>query len=360
MPEKLGAATHSSVNPGLKAGTRLFSAVNVNSARFLAVSLFAVLACCTAVFAQDGTPKPNGSISGTVHSQPDNRPASQVAVSLKSHEAGIFRSVLTDYDGRFEVGGLPPGTYEISIDEQGFEPFRSTAQLDGPSLNIELHLTSSLPSPASSNAYTISVRELKIPGKAHDEFNKGLDRLAKKDQNGSLSHFMKAVQLFPGYFEALYHQGIIQTNLGQLQKAMQAFQKALVLSGGRYARAFFGIGYLHYLQGNAAEAETTIRKGLEIDPNSPDGYVVLGMTLLRLNRPDEAEKSAREALLRNPNTANAYLVLADSCARRQNYREQIQDLDSYLRLEPAGPASQRAHEVREVAQRILNRTQPQN
>jgi tetratricopeptide (TPR) repeat protein len=360
MPGKLGAATHSSVNPGLKAGTRLFSAVSVNSARFLAISLFAVLACSTAVFAQDGTPKPNGSISGTVYTQPDNRPASQVAVSLKSHEAGIFRSILTDYDGHFEFSALPQGTYEISIEEQGFEPFHSTAQFDGPSLKLELHITSSTPSRAPESPYTVSARELKIPGKAHDEFNKGLDRLAKKDQNGSLSHFMKAVQLFPGYFEALYHQGIVQTNLGQLQKAMQAFQKALVLSGGRYARALFGIGYLHYLQGNAAEAETTIRKGLEIDPNSPDGYVVLGMTLLRLNRPDEAEKSAREALLRNPNTANAYLVLADSCAHRQNYREQIQDLDSYLRLEPAGPASQRAHEVREVAQRILNRTQPQD
>jgi tetratricopeptide (TPR) repeat protein len=360
MPGKPGAATDSSVKPGLKAGTRLLRAVRASSACFLVVSLFVVLACGTAVLAQDGTPKPNGAISGTVYSQPDNRPASQVAVSLKSHEAGIFRSVLTDYDGHFEVGGLAPGRYEISIDEQGFEPFRSTAELDGPSLNLALHLTSSLPQQASESPYTVSVRELKIPGKAHDEFNKGLERLAKKDQNGSLSHFMKAVQLFPGYFEALYHQGIVHTNLGQLQKAMQAFQKALVLSGGRYARAVFGIGYVDYLQGNAAEAETTIRKGLEIDPNSADGYVVLGMTLLRLNRPDEAEKSAREALLRNPNTANAYLVLADSSARRQNYREQIQDLDSYLRLEPTGPASQRAHEVREVAQRILNRTQPQN
>jgi len=299
-------------------------------------------------------------ISGTVYLSGDNQPASQVALSLKSHEAGIFRSMLTDYDGHFEVQGLPAGTYEISIEEQGYQPYRSTAQFDGTALKLELRLTASGAPPVPADAYTISVRELKIPGKAQDEYRKGLERLAKKDQNGSLSHFMKAVQLFPGYFEALYHQGIVHTNLGQLEKAMQAFQKAIVVSGGRYARAVFGIGYVHYLQGNAAEAETTLRRGLEIDPNSADGYVILGMTLLRLDRPDEAEKSAREALVRDPNMANAYLVLADSCSRRQDYRDQIQDLDNYLRLDPEGAASKRVHEVRDVAQRILDRLQPRD
>lgn len=304
--------------------------------------------------------KTDGVFSGVVCLPAGNQPASQVAVSLKSHDAGIFRSVLTDYDGHFELQGLPAGTYEIRIEEQGYEPYRSTAQFDGSSLKLELHLTALSGPQPPANAYTISVRELKIPGNAHNEFNKGLESLAKKDENGSLNHFMKAVKLFPGYFEAFYHQGIVHINLGQLEKAMQEFQNAVVLSGGRYAKAVFGIGYLHYLQGNPAEAEATVRRGLEIDPNAPDGYVILGMTLLHLNRVDEAAQSAREALVRDPNMANAYLVLADSNARRQNYREQIQDLDSYLRLDPNGPASQRARDVRSVAQKIVDRMQPQN
>ena len=338
-----------------------FRQSNWTLAVFLA---FALLASGVAVRAQDaGTQKTDAQalamISGTVY-LPGGLPASQVAVSLKSHDAGVFRSLLTDYDGNFLVTGVSAGTYEVSVEEQGYQSYRSTAEFDGSSLQLELHLSAIAAPPVPANAYTISIRELHIPGKAQNEYRKGLERLEKKDQRGSLGHFIKAVQLFPGYFEALYHQGIVQTNLGQLEKAMQVFQKAVVVSGGHYAKAVFGVGYLHYLQGNPAQAETTIRRGLEIDPNSPDGYVILGMTLLRLNRPEEAEKSAREALLRDPNTANAYLVLADSCARRQNYREQIQDLDTYLRLDPHGAASQRATEVREVAQRILSRIPPQD
>ncbi len=267
---------------------------------------------------------------------------------------------MTDYDGHFEVSALPAGTYEVSIEEQGYQTYRSTAEFDGSALKLDLHLTPVGPPQPMPNANTVSVRELAIPGKAKDEYRKGLMSLAKKQLANSLKHFASAVRAFPGYFEALYHQGIVETDLGHPEAAMQDFQMAAELSGGRYARAQFGMGYLYYLQGNPAQAESMTRRGLELDPDSADGYVILGMTLLRLNRTDEAERSAREALLRNPNAADAYLVLADACARRQNYHEQIQDLDTYLKLDPTGPASKRAREVREVAQRILSRAQSQS
>lgn len=313
-----------------------------------------------AVGFKTGSDNATGTISGTVYLPGSKEPASQVAVSLKSHDAGIFRSILTDYDGYFEVSGLPAGTYEVSIEEQEYRPYRSTAQFDGSALKLELHLAALLPPQSAQSANTVSVRELAIPGKAQEEYRKGLVSLAKRELENSLKHFASAVRAFPGYFEAIYHQGIVETTLGHQEAAMQDFQMAVNLSGGRYAQAQFGMGYLYYLQGNAAQAESITRRGLELDPDSPDGYVILGMTLLRLDRTDEAERSAREALLRDPNHADAYLVLADTCARRQRYQEQIQDLDAYLRLDPNGAAGKRAREVREVAQKMLNQLQLQS
>jgi len=301
-----------------------------------------------------------GTISGTVLSQGDNRTLSQVAVRLKSHSAGVFHSILTDYDGHFEVAGLPPGSYEINVEESGYDTVRTKAQLEGPSLKLVLYLTPAKWSPARQNEYTVSVRDLKIPDKAREEYQKGMERLAKGDYTGSVNHFAKAIKVFPEYYEALSQLGIAEIRLGSREEARKAFQAAIDLSKGRHAAAQFGLGYLLYLEGKADEAEAILRRGLELDGNAPDGHVILGLALLRLNRLDEAERSAREALLRKPGFAEAYLVLADVYARRRNYQEQVQDLETYLRLEPRGPASARAHQAREVALKMLGELQPQH
>src|SRR6266403_787250 len=295
----------------------------------------------------------DGTISGTVLLKASNRPASQVAVKLKSRVAGIFRSVLTDLEGHFEVRSLPPSTYEIVVDEPGYEPAQTSARLDGASSKRVLYLNSPNTVPTERNSYTVSARELKIPGKARREYEKGLGSLAKKDVAGSLSHFTKAAEAFPDYYEAYYHVGVAETKLGHKDQARRAFQKAIDLSGGGYAWAEFGFGYLLYLEGKSEEAVTIIQRGLEADDSSHVGYLILGMALLRLERLEEAERSAHEALLRKPNFAQAYLVLADVYARRHEYRAQMQDLDVYLKLEPNGAESEQVRQARGVVLTIL-------
>lgn len=303
--------------------------------------------------------KTDGMISGTVLSKLDERPVEQAAVSVKSHNLGVFRSILTDYDGRFEVRGLAPGTYEVVVEQPGYESLQTKAQFEGSPLKLVLHLMASkITQPFRSN-YTVSVQELKVPDKARNEYRKGLECLGKNDEAGSLSHFTKATQVFPKYFESYYHKGAVETKLGRLEEARQDFQMAIDLSGGKYAWAEFGFGYVLYLEGKADEAEAVVRRGLEMDENSPDGYAILGLTLLRLNRLDEAEKNARQALLRRPGFAQAYLVLADVYAHRRDYRVQLQNLDAYLQLEPKGPASDLVHQAREVALRMLGESKPQ-
>ncbi|HKV63123.1 MAG TPA: tetratricopeptide repeat protein [Candidatus Acidoferrum sp.] len=297
----------------------------------------------------------DGTISGTVLLRTSNLPASQVAVKLKSHVAGVFRSVLTDLEGHFEVRSLPRSTYEVTVDEPGYEPAEVSARLDGASSKLVLYLNSPATTHADRRNYTVSVRDLKIPAKAQNEYKKGLESLTKENLAGSVEHFTKAVQAFPDYYEAFYHLGLVKTRQGLLDEAMPAFQKAIDLSAGRYAWADFGIGYVQYLEGKTDEAVTTIRRGLEVDANSADGYLFLGMAYLRLNRLDEAEKSAREALLRNPKLAQAYLLLSDVYGRQKEYLAQLQGLEAYLKLEPNGADSQNARQAREVVQEILTK-----
>jgi tetratricopeptide (TPR) repeat protein len=340
---------------------KLTPRVGIQKILFLSFSLnLALIVWAPPTRAQEGAAAlMEGQISGTVLLKANNRPASQVAVKLKSHAAGIFRSILTDLEGHFEVKSLPPSTYEIVVDEPGYEPAQTSATLDGSGTKLVLYLKPASTAVVSRDRYTISARELKIPWKAQHEFEKGAASLAKRDVAESVSHFAKAAEAFPEYYEAYYHLGVAETALGRRDEARQAFQKAIDLSGGRYAWAEFGIGYLLYLEGKPQEAVSVIRKGLEVDGNSTDGYLILGMAQLRLDRADEAEQSAREALLRNPNFARAYLVLADVYARRHQYQTQLQDLETYLRLEPNGAEGERVRQVREVVLERLAKARPE-
>jgi tetratricopeptide (TPR) repeat protein len=338
---------------------KLSSKIGFLSILFFLLNMTAILRP-PAAMAQDSSDQTDGIISGTVLLKASNRPASQVAVRLKSHAAGIFRSVLTDLEGHFEVRSLPRSTYEIVVDEPGYEPTETSARLDGSSSSLVLYLNSSAGSSSvaqsGQNKYTVSARELKIPGKARGEFENGLKSLAKKDFAASLSHFTKAARTFPEYYEAYYHVGVVQTNLGHFDEAMGAFQKAIDLSGGRYAWAQFGFGYLLYREERPEEAATMIRRGLEVDGSQPFAYFILGLAQLRLNRLDEAESSAREALLRNPNYGDAFLLLSDVCGRKHEYLAQLQGLDTYLKLEPHGTESERVRRARELVSGLVART----
>ncbi len=332
-------------------------------AGFLPLLFLSMSAIAWAPMAKAQTPdteQTTGKISGTVLLRAGNRPASQVAVSLRSHAAGIFRRVLTDLEGHFEVRSLPPSTYEIVVDEPGYEPAQTDAQLDGAAPKLVLYLNSSSMPQSQRDSYSVSVRQLKIPGKARGEYEKGLASLAKSDLAVSVNHFTKATQAFPDFYEAYYHMGVAETNLGHKDEARQAFQKSIDLSGGRFAWAEFGFGYLLYQEGKAGEAEMAVRRGLELDRSSPNGYLLLGMAQLREDRVDEAERSAHEALLRNPNYAQAYLVLSDVYARRHEYRAQLQGLESYLKLDPNGPESEHVRKVREAVLKVLAKSHPED
>jgi Tfp pilus assembly protein PilF len=346
-------------NAPLAIAERLYRALRWTKQGGLPWLLLGLLVCAPIVRAQiTGFDRQAAEIFGTVFLEGRNRPTGGVIVNIRSLTEGPFVSVLTDWSGHFQVRGLNSGVYEIVVEEAGYEPIRETVQLlRGPSPPLELYLKAAgNSSPVRRTDYAVSVRELRIPVKAHNAFEKGLERLAKNDPVGSRTQFVRAATAFPDYYEAYYHMGVADLRLGREADAAQAFQKAIDLSGGRYAWAQFALGLLLCRRGEYAEAETVIRKGLDVDGSAATGHLFLSVALFRLNRLEDAERSAREALLRKPGFAWAYLVLADVHGRRGEYARQLQDLDAYVKLEPDGPASKQVREVREVVRRIVFRT----
>jgi tetratricopeptide (TPR) repeat protein len=301
---------------------------------------------------------PSGEILGTVYRNRSAEPAPQVVVNIRSLASATMETVLTDSDGRFGLKHIPPGTYEISASGQGYGSASAVVEVNSLPREVTLHLDSSAPSARGENSDTVSFRELKIPPKAQNEYNRGLDLLAKNDFARSLAHFSKAAAIYPDYYEAIYYIGLVELSFQHEDKAIQAFQKALDLSAGHFARAQFAYGLILCDERKPQEAERLIRRGLETDRDSAEGHLFLGIALLDQNRLDEAEKSLREALLRTPTYAGVYLALADVHGRKKDYRSQIEDLDAYLKLAPSSAASADVRRVRENAMHLSAQSAP--
>ena len=206
------------------------------------------------------------------------------------------------------------------------------------------------------SAYTVAVRDLQIPSRARDRFERGLNRLAKHDAEGSLRFFAAAIEAVPDFYEAYYHRGVAEAQMNRNDEALRSFQAAIDLSNGHYPRAEFGYGLVLARKGNAKEAEQVVRHGLQTDANIPDGHVVLALVLLRLNRLDEAEKSAQEALrLNQSSSVKAHLILADIRGERGDFSGQARELDAYLERYPKDGNHKFIEATRDLAKKIASR-----
>jgi tetratricopeptide (TPR) repeat protein len=302
----------------------------------------------------------NGSrttISGSVFIENLAQPAARVKVDVRGVNGGEIAIAYTDSSGRFMADGPNASSYIVSVEEPGYQPVEERVDRATTASDVVLTLKKNRtvePEPGGER-YTVSVHDLSAPGKARKAFEKGLERLQKNDAAGSIAHFKEATDAFPDYYEAFYQLGVANLELRRGDEAERALQKAIDLSGGHNADPEFALSALLCDRGEYADAERIVRRGLEIDPVSWRGYLFLGQALYGQNRLPEAEKNTRMALNRKSDLASAHVLLANIDVRRHDYRAAIRELDTFLHLRPDGPSSQQARDVRDAAERVVDR-----
>ncbi len=298
-------------------------------------------------------------IRGAIRTADEGRPIEMVRVDLKRLTGETVGTTFTRSNGEFEFGGLPNGVYYIVLEERGYEPVRESVEIFNTArAGVLIFLKRNVVLGPSEPGQVISAHELTIPRRAREAAQKGMARLyEKQDPRGSLNHFQRAIAEAPSYYEAYLQMGVAYLRLGETSEAEQALRKSVELSEGRYSEAHFALAQLLSNADRFTEAEPVVRRGLELDGNAWQGHYELARALVGLNRLDAAEKSAQEVRTRKPDFAVVYLILANIHIRKRDYATLLQDLDGYLKLEPSGPMSDKARQMREGVQRALANAQ---
>jgi tetratricopeptide (TPR) repeat protein len=200
---------------------------------------------------------------------------------------------------------------------------------------------------------TVSVRELKIPGKARNAYNKGTQRFEVKDWSGSIKEFERAIAAYKDFYEAFYKIGLADLELNLSTEAETAFRKSIELSEGQFAPALFGLGLTLGDAKHFDDALAFIRSGLTLEPTSARGNFTLAWVLYTAGRVVEAEQNAKQCVLYAPNFPIGHLLLAQIERKLDHPTAMVDELDAYLRLEPDSPRSAGVRAVRDQAARAL-------
>jgi tetratricopeptide (TPR) repeat protein len=295
----------------------------------------------------------HGPLSGRVVIDGENLPASQLRVELRLLGENWRATAVTNREGDFTIAELGSGTYFVTVDAPGFEPYEETVQIDPGTPPLVLRLRRTSHAPASSTAASVSARELRIPEKARKPFIKGSHLLKVNDAAGGIAEFQRAIHAFPDFYEAYYKIGIAELKLDHGSAAETAFRKSIELSEDRYTPAQSALSLLLSAERKFAEAESVARVDLQLDPGDATGYYALGLALSTTGSLAEAEKSALQAIQFRPAFAEAYLLLAQIHQHQSNPIAVVADLDAYLKLDPDSPRSAKVKSVRSQTQNIL-------
>jgi tetratricopeptide (TPR) repeat protein len=128
----------------------------------------------------------------------------------------------------------------------------------------------------------------------------------------------RVVRLYEQLPEAWYDLGLARSEQGDLDGAIEAYERALQLRPDMH-RACENLAALYVAKGEPGRAVRLLERIVELQPAAAGARVALGYWRLEAGQLAEAERLCREALAYEPDLEEAYCVLAGAARARGDW-----------------------------------------
>jgi tetratricopeptide (TPR) repeat protein len=295
-----------------------------------------------------------GNIVGEIRITDVGLPDRQILVNLQARGANI-NSAYADTDGRFGFYALPDGVYSIVIEDENYARVNQQvilnlaisttafARITLSKVSKEKDSNSSRVNGANPDIVDQSDFVRKFPKNAIKEYEKGLGARVN-DPNGAVSHFHRAVEIAPEFYQAHNELGRIYLARSEFGKAEQEFSTAVRLNQSD-SQGHLNLANVYLLTKEYEKASREVNDGLRKDPNSAVGYFVLGSICERTGKMSDAEWALRRALEHDPSMSKVHLELVNLYLGEGNKVEAISELQVFLRNFPKDPFVPKARGV---------------
>ena len=286
---------------------------------------------------------------------------SSLIVQLSGVESDLQLSGVADAKGLFRFKKIPAGMYLLTAFIPRAARSRMTIEI-GPSfadskgrVEVSIRLAPRRPRP---ERFQVPAGQLGIPKRARDEYEKGMQRLSKRDRDGAAAAFARALTAAPEFSAAHYQLGIIASQQGRLSEAEAHYRTALQQSPGYYPY-LLGLGGSLLALRDGAQAVSVNEGAVRARPEDPQAHIQMGYSYLLVGRLEDAEKHFKQTIALDPaNYHYPQLALAEIYRMRQDYSAVVVQLEDFLKLHPDSKMSRDVNRILSEVRRLL--TQPAN
>jgi tetratricopeptide (TPR) repeat protein len=163
--------------------------------------------------------------------------------------------------------------------------------------------------------------------------NLGNTLFDKKDMEGAIHSYRKALELDPDFGKAHNSLGTVLSENGDLDGAIRCYDKAIELEHGD-AIAYVNLGLALREKKDLDGAMRQVRHAIELDPNLAGAYENLGIILVDKKDLDGAVRCYRKALNLDPCNAHVHSNLGGALIQKKDVDGAIGCFETALELEP--------------------------
>jgi tetratricopeptide (TPR) repeat protein len=326
------------------------------------------------------TPAPNQSlrIRGRIIAGPHGLDSAITEVRIETDGGQPVGFAFADSNGEFtfERNGIAPyqNVYAV-VKVDGFKPYRERLFFSDFRGSFESVLTIFLEreptvTVSGKDGTVVDLKQLraKIPGKAVDEYEKALKESSKGNRVKAAEGLERALKLAPDFYEAQHSLGIQYIGLQKYDQAETALLRARDLSP-KAAEPLINLGTLYYQRGEshsdagrAEEAATTFKKAEDVleesirrNPLSSSAHFYLGATRYKMGSYEEAETSLKRALELNADEQNARLMLVNVYTKSARYIEALEQTNIFLAKNPKSPQRAALEAIKEKIEKAAEK-----
>lgn len=200
-----------------------------------------------------------------------------------------------------------------------------------------------------SPSASVSRLDLKAPGKARREYEKGFQLLMRKDLKGAVEHLGNANEIYPSFVAGHNALGSAYLALQQYQQAREEFDKAVTLDD-HLPNSYLNLGCAELALKEYPEAEDSLQKASSIAPLDLQLHTARAYgEFLNHDYPAVVESARQVHEHKHKGAALVHYFAAGAWAAQNNLAEAQHEMEILLREDPKSGS---ADQFRQILQQI--------